>query len=332
MFFKKKKPKRLYYPTKSRWYRRPRKHKTVRSSRKIFSHNIRIHFTRLAKDAFWYLVIGGIFIVLIVFLLFSSKFSIEKIDVVRDDLNVNSSAITELLSDFKGKSIFAFSKNKARNLIQERYPEFADVKVKKLLPNTIKIELERYAVVANIRTYYVLPKVENPPLSEEDEELLEINTALETAFDLESDTETIDREEITPIEQKALLNRIGQAIFDQEENLELMTVTIDGLSQPIQDREIVIPKESMDYILDSIKYFLNIMQSEIVSVRFLPIAREIHLTTENDTVLWLTTEKSYKEQINKFQAAALNEENIAYVDLRIQGEVIYCPRTASCAR
>ncbi len=306
----------------------------VRSSRKIFSHSIRTHFTRILKDFLLYVVIGVVFFWLLIFLLFSSRFAISKIEIARDDLHIDSSAVTTLLADYQGKSIFSFSKSKASHLIQETYPEFARVNVKKLLPNTIKIELETYEIVANIRVFYVLPKVDTVPI-EEDKEMLEIAEALKTAFDLETGTETEDKEAITPIEQKALLNRIGQAIFDRSEDLQLMTITIDGLSQPVEDRAIVIPESSMDYILNSIKYFTNLMQMEVTSVRYLPVAREVHLKTAGNLVLWLSTAKDYKQQIDKlntiYRVTELDKEDLVYIDLRVKEKIIYCPNGARCA-
>lgn len=334
MIFRRKSPKRLYYPTKSSWYRKPRRRSKVRSSRKIFSHSIRTHFTRLLKNFLLYVIIGAVFLGLLIFLLFSSRFAINKIEIARDDLHIDSSAVTILLADYKGKSIFTFSKSRASNLIQEAYPEFARVEVKKLLPNTIKVELETHEIVANIRAFYVLPKVEAPSV-EEDEEIREIAEALRTAFDLEVGVGTEEKEKITPIEQKALLNRIGQAIFDREEDLQLMTMTIDGLSQPIEDREIVIPETFMDYILNSIRYFTNLMQTEVTSVRYLPIAREVHLKTEDNLTLWLSTTKDYKEQIDKlhtiYKVAELDKEDLVYIDLRVKEKIIYCPRGSRCA-
>jgi hypothetical protein len=124
--------------------------------------------------------------------------------------------------------------------------------------------------------------------------------------------------------------------IDREEDLQLITFTIDGLSQPIEDREIVISEVSMDYILSSIKYFMNLMQMEVESVRYLPVAREVHLNNENDLALWLSTEKDYKEQIDKlhtiYKVAELEKEDLAYIDLRIKEKIIYCPSGAACDR
>lgn len=304
----------------------------MRSSQKLFSHNIRTHFSRFIKDAFLYIIVGAIFVGLILFLVFSSRFSVASIEVARDDLHIDNTAVVQLLSSFRGKSIFTFSSKKAAHLIQEKYPEFARVDVHKLLPNTIKIELTTHEIVANIKAYYTLPQVEKT-LEEIDKEILALSEALETAFDLDGMEES-EKEEITPIEQRALLNRIGQAIFDQEEDLQLMTITIDGLSQPIEDREQVIPAATMNYILESIRYFTNLMQMEIKSLKYLPVAQEVHLVTEDDLTLWLSVDKDYKEQIDKlhtiYQVAELDKEDLAYIDLRIREKIIYCPRRSSC--
>lgn len=333
MIFGRKKPKRLYYPTQSRWYRRPRRQPMARSSRKIFSHAIRTHFARWVKDFFLYMFIGAIFLVLLGFLLFSSRFAISKIEIARDDLHIDNSNVAALMADFKGKSIFTFSKSKARHLIQENYPEFAKVDIKKLFPNTIKIELGTYEIVANIRAFYTLPKVETV-VPEESSDAKEVSEALKAAFDLDGKPETKEREELTPIEQKALLNRIGQAIFDRQEDLQLMTITVDGLTQPIEDRQTIVSAKDMDYLINAAKYLTNLMQLEIESVRYLPVAREVHLKTRNNLVLWLSTEKDYKEQIDKlntiYKVAELDKENLAYIDLRIREKLIYCPRGAAC--
>ena len=333
MIFGRKKPKRLYYPTKSHWYRRPRRTPVVRTSSKIFSNSIKIHFTRLVKNAFLYVVIGFTFLGLVLFLLFSSRFAINKIEVSRDDLHTDNSNVISLMSQFKGQSIFTFSKSKASHLILENYPEFGRVEVKKLFPNTIKVDLVTNEIVANIRAFYTLPKVETV-VQEESKQVQHVGEALKAAFDLGTGPQTEVREEMTPIEQKGLLNRIGQAIFGREEDLQLMTITIDGLSQPIEDRQVVIPEKDMNYLIDSIKYLSNLMQMEISAVQYLPNAREVHLKTRNNLTLWLSTEKDYKEQIDKFntiyKVAELDKEDLAYIDLRIREKIIYCPRGQRC--
>ncbi|HEY5138405.1 MAG TPA: hypothetical protein VIJ25_03680, partial [Methylococcales bacterium] len=152
---------------------------------------------------------------------------------------------------------------------------------------------------------------------------------IDSAFTL--DEKPVDKK---PIEQKCLLNSVGQAIFDQEENLELMTITIKGLTQPIVNREQVIPSDHMSFMSDSIKYFTNSLSLEVLDVEYLPVAREIHLKTKNNVVIWLSIDHDYKEQIDKlntiYKTAELDKDDIAYIDLRVNNKVIYCPRHARC--
>ncbi|MBU0577765.1 FtsQ-type POTRA domain-containing protein [Patescibacteria group bacterium] len=334
MFFGKKKPQRLYVPTKSRWHTRPRRKPMVRRSRKIFTGNIRTRFTRFFKNALYFVVTGSILALLVIFLVFSSYFSILKIEVLRQDFNVDTAAITNQLNQYIGKNILFFQRSKVVNTVQENFPEFSSVYVKKILPNTIKVELEQYPIEANLRAYYILPKIETP-LDEDEERIADIDAALESSFSLGGEEVTVEKEELTPIEQKCLLNQIGQAIFDQEEDLELMTITMDGLTQPIEDREIVIPQERMNFILDSIRYFNNLFEMQIRGIKYLPVAREVHFTTDTNLVIWITMAKEYKEQIDKlntiYEVAELDQENIAYIDLRVREKVIYCPTNARCA-
>jgi len=135
-------------------------------------------------------------------------------------------------------------------------------------------------------------------------------------------------------EQKALLNRIGQAIFDREENLELMTFIVRGLTQPIEDREFVIPRKTMDYIMEAIQYFGNSMSLEVLSLEYFTVAQEIHLRAKNNLMIWMSLDRDYKSQIDKlktiYEPAELSKEDLSYIDLRIKNKVIYCPRGSRC--
>ena len=335
MVFGRKKPQRLYYPTSKKWYTPPRRQKRASRSHKVFTHNIRTHFTRFFKNAIYFVITGAILVTLVVILLFSSYLAITDIEVVREDFNIDTLAITKDLDQYVGDNILFFRKSKITNTIQENFPEFASVKVNKVFPHALKIYLESHPIVANLRAFYILPKAEPDLLGEENKTIKEVQDALESAFSFESG-EVTEKEELTPIEQKCLLNRIGQAIFDQEEDLELMTITMGELTQPIEDRQIVIPKERVDYMMDTIRYFNNLFKMQVRSIDYLPIAREIHIKTDSNIMIWLTMEKDYREQIDKlntiYEIAELDKEDIAYIDLRIREKVIYCPVKSRCNR
>lgn len=350
MVFRKKKPKRLYYPVKSNWYNKPRKRSASKRSNKAIKKGRNEFFQDLVKKSLYLLITGIAFGILLILLFISSYFSITDIEVVRENFNIDSAAIENELNPYIGRNILFFPKSKIYKTINTHFPEFADIEVRKVFPSSIKINLQSHPIAANLRAYYILPEPEE--ILEED--FTELNKAIEeltgTTTDLEalgaskilSDDEIsqgifdIEEEEDgpEPIEQKSLLNRIGQAIFDQEENLELMTVTVRQLTQPVEDREQVIPKENMDYMLESIQYFTNTIGLEILGVEYLPVAREIHLKTENNLVIWISIERDFKDQIDKlnivYESVELNKEDLSYIDLRVGEKIIYCPRNARC--
>ncbi len=347
MFFRKKKPKRLYYPAKSRWYAKPRRRTAVKRTNK---KKIGGFFKQLAKKSLYWVVTVIAFGVLVLILLLSSYFSITNIEVIRENFNIDSATIENELNQFIGKNIIFFSRGRIYKAINTHFPEFATVDVHKIFPSTIEIELESYPIVANLRAYYILPE----PEERIEEDFTELSRAIEELSGSDQklaileNNHPISDEKITdkifdideeddgpePIEQKSLLNRIGQAIFDHEENLEFMTIVVRGLTQPIEDRQQVISLERMDYILETIQYFTNAMGPEVLRVEYLPIAREIHLKSKDNLVLWISIERDFKEQIDKlniiYEPAELNKENLSYIDLRIRNKVIYCTRNADC--
>lgn len=325
MFFKKKKPNRLYVPAKAKWYKPARRAPAAKGTRKLFSLGLKSQFSRLFKDVFLYVLGLGVILGTVAFFLFSNKFSINKIEVARNDVYIDNAAIAKLLDPYKGHSIFTFSSAKAQQLIHKNYPEFSHIEIRKLLPDRIKVDLKTYELMANLKAYYILPEVDETEAFVEDKE---------DSFDKQFGSKTISKKQLTPIEQKAVLNRIGQALFDRDPNPSLMTIRIEGLTQPIEDRELIFPKEDLQYLQESIKYLTNLLQMEVKEVRYLPIAHEIHLTTSKNLTLWLLTKKPYKEQLDRFnkiyKAAKLDQQSIAYIDLRASKKVIYCPKGAAC--
>lgn len=368
MFFRKKPPKRLYISTGRKWYTRPRRQ--TRASKtysvKVFRGGIRTHFTRFFKNALLYVMIGALLLVIFVFLFFSSYLRIKNVEVVRENLNINSAAIENELTPFIGKNILFFQRQKAVDRIHQKFPEFSAVTVKKVLPKSLRIELKSYPIVANLRAYYVLPKQETPveefrqlerainelqdaPISSPSATGTEAETAISPLDDVEvasgafqltpevsSERFVEVKEDLTPIEQKCLINRAGLAIFDQEENLELLTIAIYGLEAPLEDRQQVMPAERMEYLLGALDYIKGAMHQEISAVKYLPIPRELHLKTADGLIVWLNMERDYKTQIDNlvtiYEPAELNKEPLSYIDLRIREKVIYCPQRAACAQ
>ncbi len=352
MIFRRKKPKRLYYPTKARWYNRPRR-RPAGKTRKAPKKGLKGVFRNWVKKSAYTAVAAGGAALLFVVLFAFSYLSITNIEVVRENFNIDSAAIENRLNPYIGKNLLFFPKKKIYQTINEHFPEFAEIKVDKIFPSAIRIRLKSHPIVANLKAYYVLPE---PERLAKEESFTELNRAIEELSDNNPDLEKVDTDsplgdkEVTepifdlgeggggpePTEQKSLLNRIGQAIFNQDENLELMTVTVRQLDQPVEDREQVIPREHMDYMLKAIDYFTNAMGLDVLGIDYLQVAREIHLKTEKDLTVWLSIERDFKQQIDKlstiYEPAELDKEELSYIDLRVKDKVIYCPRNARCDR
>jgi len=334
MFFRKK-PNRLYIPTTSRWYTRPRRRRGLANERRVPRVDLRKILSELLQNRMRALVIALLGAVFLLILASSSYFAIRNIDVIRGDFNIDSAAIENALKGTLGKNILFFPKSLIAKTIQDQFPEFQSVNVQKKMPGTIIISLTSYPIVANLKAYYVLPPAQEKPAETTPPTLLEQQAALEAAFALTP--KPIKKPEgPPPVEQKSLLNQVGQAIFDQEENLELITIVVKGLTQPIEDRQQIIPPAAMQYLRDTLQYLGSSLNLKVLGVEVLPIARELHIKIERNVTLWLTLEKDFKEQLDKlktiYEPAELNKEDLSYIDLRVKEKVIYCPRRAPCAQ
>ena len=83
--------------------------------------------------------------------LLRARFIEEDIDVIREDLLTDSSLIRENLEEYFNKNIFFVSKKEVVERIHEKFPIVAGVKVERVFPNTLKLELLSYPIVANIK-------------------------------------------------------------------------------------------------------------------------------------------------------------------------------------
>ncbi|QQR83558.1 FtsQ-type POTRA domain-containing protein [Candidatus Peregrinibacteria bacterium] len=348
--WRKNKPKRLYYPVESNWIRRRRSSPPRRQVHRPIGRTIGLFFKKWA-----YLVMGLAFLTLVITVMsLSSALSIQNIQVERDSFFTNTTAVESITQPWKGRSMVLMNKSALQEAISKEFPEFERIKIQKKWPDTLRITLISHPIIANLKVRYTLP-TEERWLEEESDALTQaINeldlapneTGAETpiklpfkpsdlsnAFDLGEEKE---EPELEVFEQKGLLNSVGQALFDQEENLEMITLTLSHLTQPVSDREEIIPTAHMQFWRTAQTYFENTLDQVITGIEYLPTARELHFTLPNGTVIWLSAERDPKEQIDKlitiYQTDAFEEGDLSYIDLRVKEKVIYCLKTAPCAQ
>jgi len=326
--FRKKKSKRLYLPAKKKWYarQRPVKRKKfwVRGKKKT-------HLKRqinLFKQRWFYWILGGVGLLgLLLIFFFSTYLKIAEINVVRYDFNVNSAAIQDVLKPYIGENILLFDRDLVIQTVKENFEEYAQVHVKKELPNTLRVELEAQPLLFNVRASYILPEINDQEANPEDE-------PLETDENNPPEQE-IPEEPIEPTEQLAILNGAGQVLLTQEENLELPTMVVEQLTHPLENKEILISPERLQNLQAAIERFEKAFPDQrIERVQYFPDGREVHLEVKNGLTLWITFQKDPVEQVDKlysiYEPAALDQEDLAYIDLRIAEKVIYCPQGARC--
>jgi len=73
----------------------------------------------------------------------------------------------------------------------------------------------------------------------------------------------------------------------------------------------------------------NIIELNIKEIKYYIIERELHIKTDNDTILIFNLDSDIKEQIEKItifnkEHKNIEKSNIIYVDLRIKNKVFYC--------
>ncbi len=362
MLWFKKKPKRLYMPAKGNWLLRSRRTPERRRAPTAWVLKWRHWFGKKR----W--LVGGVILLVLagaVGVTASSLLSVRDIEVLRQDFSLDSAAVENRLARFRGRSLLLISEAEVEAAVRSDFPEFSGVRVEKIFPHTLRLNLESVGVVANLRAYYTLPLPEKEPvrfdaLNRAIEELSGKKTETPTsanepalpqtpfespgasiAFSLEAPLSEAGIPVIppeaaipAPVEQKGLLNAVGQALFGPSENLELVTVVVRGLTQPVENRQRLIPPEEMTFLKGAVDYFSAALKHPVKEAEILLQSREIHLTAEKGLTVWLATDRDYREQIDKlavvYEPAELNKESLSYIDLRVTGKVIYCPRHSPC--
>ena len=158
MFFRKKAPQRLYYPTKAKWYSRPRRKPAV-SARPGASSLAQLRKraqTFLKRPFYIALAAAGVVGCLLLFL-FSAYFSVAEIHIVREDPTVDSERVAERLNPYLGRNLIFFPQRKMQAALNEAFPEFSSIRLSRKLPRTLEVRLESHPLVANLKAYYTLP-------------------------------------------------------------------------------------------------------------------------------------------------------------------------------
>lgn len=217
------------------------------------------------------------------------KFIIEEQGTVIDDYQKMRAILTSVLD----QNIILLSEEGLILKIKQNHPELEKIVIRKIFPDTIKIEYEKFPTAAN---------------------LINIVNGIQKRFLLDSQGFIVEEN----IEQFDL-----PYIYLATETP--LTVRENFLSTTEKSAK------TLTYILNSIYLFEEKFGIKILHADYLPIEREIHLDTEKYFTVMIDMQKNLNRQIEKLKKALpkldIYNTPLLYIDLRISGtdteKVIY---------
>ncbi len=103
---------------------------------------------RRALAIFFTLALAG---ALVYLLFFSHFFDLKAVEIFEDGVKVNTgSPALPYLESFKTKNIFFISEKRLTDELKPLYPEMKQLKIKKILPQKLRIEIEKFPIIANV--------------------------------------------------------------------------------------------------------------------------------------------------------------------------------------
>ncbi len=221
------------------------------------------------------------------FTFFTDYFQIEGFQIYEEgteittNLKLNEIA-TAILSN---QNILLFDENILSAEMLKENPEYRSVKIKKILPKNIEIELEKFPVTANI-------------------------------------IDIIDGVDGIKVQKKYLVNSNGMIIMENEENPDLPYIRV-STKQALGINAFPLDQEKLDYIIKLVNLFEEKFGIKVVEAVYLKQAREIHLKTEKGFDVWFDSTKTIISQIDKLKRALpkldIYKTPLEYIDLRITG-------------
>ncbi|MBL4694277.1 FtsQ-type POTRA domain-containing protein [Candidatus Gracilibacteria bacterium] len=209
---------------------------------------------------------------------------------------------------FLSKNIKVIANEAGDPLIQAQIPEKINSALNQNLPllNTNNLEEKINSAFPSINNVQVSKDYPNTIVVKYEEFPLISNLALKTPN----------------INKSYILNSMGFAVKEdlKKNTLPLITMYQDN---PINKDEAVIDAHKLKYILDAVLHFEDKFSLNITEITYKKTARELHLRTEKDFVIWIDTQQSYDAQFKKLKKALIKldiySEALEYIDLRIAG-------------
>ncbi|OGJ43711.1 hypothetical protein A3J23_01165 [Candidatus Peregrinibacteria bacterium RIFCSPLOWO2_02_FULL_48_14] len=237
-------------------------------------------------------------------LFFTSLFEIQNIDVNGEaDTLDEQTAVSTYLQEFLGDNLLTFSPMKHEKTLLEQYGYLKTLDIDRNFFHTVRATLETYPPIANVR-------IEFEDGSTQFYTINELGLVAGTGTTLES------------------LPLIVMDVTGTEMDLSVTTTEVN---------KELIEQDTLILLLETAKDFEGKFDLQILEIRYLKRARELHLLTERNFAVWIDLTQDLPIQLAKLKKALaelnIYEANLEYIDLRISGQngekVIYKLRTES---
>lgn len=218
----------------------------------------------------------------IAFATFSPYFEIKKINIIRDNPNLNVEAVQEILQPFRGRNLIFLDIKKLKVSLLENFLEFRSIEITEKWPDTINIAIKL-----------------SPPAF--------------TIFDIES-------------ANFAVISNDGVILSLQPDN-SLPVLKIKNIKKPFSPGDLFVEKEWLDKIQEANGLLLNQIKLTTKDIVLLPIAREAHFITNDETAIWFDLRTDIPDQVRKLELGAnkigLYSKKLEHIDLRIPGQLFW---------
>ena len=272
--------------------------------------NIKFIFskTRFKFSLFWKKLIAFSAIIsvvlLIIFFIFLGNFlTVQHIQLTRQDFRADISEISPFLEPYRGKNIFSLSKKEIELNLKEKFPQIEEIKIKKILPKTIRVSIKTFPIVA----------------------LWEIE--VKKLIDIKEEEITLEKDS-KPQKQTVFINKIGKVCDGTEKDKSAFLIQEKDLHRSfLKISEKVISEKKLTEIISSKEMLEEILNMVILKAEFFRKGKEIHFIAEDGMKIWIDFFNNPKKQIQKLHhvlaETEILKEKISYFDLRIDGKIIW---------
>lgn len=281
--------------------------KNLSIKEKFFSWRKKILIKKHLKKFFWVFVFL-VFFWFLFFIFFSNYFSVAKIDFARKNFSFNPENISKDLEKNFWKNIFFINTFSLENALEKKYPQFKEISVKKIFPETLYFEVSSYQDVFKIHTFFT-KKNENTWVKEKFLQEFLISQSWQL---------------------KILPEKFWSATWTWSVKTQFQIIFIkEDLWKKMEIWENFIKWEILAKIQKINSFLEKNEKLKVENIFYWPNWKELHFNTDKWS-FWFTLSKDIDIQLQKIadfkefkNLQNFEKKEFEYLDLRITDKIIY---------